>query len=119
VGSDILESLDRWHRWRELLYLAHLVIVARPGWKHPKSGTIARWLGTRLADDVSPLHRTAAGGVVLQTLRQLPISATEIRRLIADGRSPRYLLPDAVWRRIQECGAYRAHRPRQEQHGTR
>ena len=118
VGTDILESLDHWHRWQELLGLAHLVVVARPGWVRPQSGTIARWLSAHLCEDDSALHRSACGGVVLKTLRQLPISSTEIRQLIADGRSPRYLLPDAVWLRVQESGAYHARRRLPEQHGT-
>ena len=117
IGTDILESLDRWHRWRELLTLAHLVVVARPGWEHPDAGTVADWLNAHLSGEASILQRAPAGGVVLKTLRQLPISATEIRRLIAAGRSPRYLVPDAVWRRIQESGAYCSPRVQQERHG--
>jgi nicotinate-nucleotide adenylyltransferase len=117
LGTDTLEQLDRWYRWEELLTLAHLIIVARPGWSRPESGAVARWLSRHLADVPDALHSTPCGSVVLKTLRQLPISATEIRQIIADGRSPRYLLPDAVWRRIQDSGVYRAHPSPQEQHG--
>jgi nicotinate-nucleotide adenylyltransferase len=31
LGQDAARSLPRWHRWRELLEYAHLVIFARPG----------------------------------------------------------------------------------------
>ena len=117
LGTDALEHLDRWYRWKELLTLAHLIIVARPGWSHPKSGTVADWLSRHLADTPAALHGSPCGSAVLETLRQLPISATEIRQIIADGRSPRYLLPDAVWQRIQNSGAYRTHPSPQEQHG--
>ena len=117
LGTDTLEQLDRWYRWEELLMLAHLIIVARPGWTHPESGVVADWLSRHLADTPAVLHSTPCGSAVLKTLRQLPISATEIREIIADGRSPRYLLPDAVWQRIQESGVYRAHPSPQEQHG--
>ena len=32
LGSDILPTLNHWHRWEELLDLAHLVFIHRPGW---------------------------------------------------------------------------------------
>ncbi len=119
VGTDILERLDAWHRWQELLDFAHLVVMARPGWQAPDSGSIASWAGEHrgTADE---LHASPAGRVVMQQLRQLPIAATEIRDMIAAGQSPRYLLPDAVWDTIQRLGAYGAGDSgpnKQEQHG--
>jgi nicotinate-nucleotide adenylyltransferase len=37
---------------------------------------------------------------------QLDISSTRLRDLVAAGRSPRYLVPDAVWAFIREGGLY-------------
>jgi hypothetical protein len=37
---------------------------------------------------------------------QLEISSTEIRELVAAGRDPRFLLPDAVRAVIEESGCY-------------
>jgi nicotinate-nucleotide adenylyltransferase len=37
----------------------------------------------------------------------LAIAASEIRARIAAGRSARYLVPDAVWRMMDEQGIYR------------
>lgn len=106
MGSDAFASLDRWHRWRELLDWAHLVVVARPGWHLPSRGEVAHWLAEhRASPDV--LDQQPAGAIVVQTLRLLPISATEIRDLVADGQSPQFLLPDAVWTYIQTRGLYR------------
>ncbi len=121
VGTDILERLDAWHRWQELLDYAHLVVMARPGWQAPDCGEIAGWLAGH-SGQVDDIHAAPAGRVVMQRLRQLPISATEIRGMIAAGQSPRYLLPDTVWDTIQRLGAYGAgvecaESPQQEQHG--
>ncbi|MEE4190522.1 MAG: nicotinate-nucleotide adenylyltransferase [Halieaceae bacterium] len=116
VGTDILERIREWHRWQALLDLAHLVVMARPGWRAPTSGAVAGWLREH-SGDVDDLRRESAGRVVMQQLRQLPISATEIRDMIARGQSPRYLLPDAVWDTIQRIGAYGAGVKEQEQHG--
>ena len=35
VGCDALLGLPTWHRWQSLLDLAHIVVLARPGWTLP------------------------------------------------------------------------------------
>lgn len=43
-------------------------------------------------------------------LTQLEISSTEVRKSIAAGRDPRYLMPDAVRAYIGQTGCYRPKR---------
>lgn len=107
VGCDALLGLPRWHRWQELLTLAHVVVIARPGWELPRRGKVADWLGHHRLVGPGALGQRPAGGVLVQELRPLPISSTEIRQLCAEGRSPRYLLPDAVLDYIVDRGLYR------------
>lgn len=106
LGTDAVARLDGWHRWQELLEYAHLVVIARPGWELPQRGTVAAWLQRHLTETAATLQHRPCGDVFLETLRPLAISATEIRQLIAAGQSPRYLLPDAVWKLIQSAGLY-------------
>lgn len=107
VGCDALLGLPQWHRWQELLVFAHVVVIARPGWELPRRGKVADWLGHHRLPDAATLARKPAGGVLVQELRQLPVSSTEIRQLCAAGRSPRFLLPDAVLDYIVDNGLYR------------
>lgn len=106
LGTDHLDSLDRWHRWQELLELAHVVVMARPGWQVPEAGPVSEWLAAHLTASAETLQHRPCGAVLAHEQRQLPISGTEIREMIATGHSPRYLLPDAVWTYIQERGLY-------------
>jgi nicotinate-nucleotide adenylyltransferase len=106
VGADALGQIDEWHRWRELPGLAHIVVLARPGWELPRTGVVAEWLEGLVCESAAALHETPCGCVLLQRMRPLDISSTEIRALIARGHSPRYLLPDAVWARIKSAGLY-------------
>ena len=106
VGADALYALDSWHRWQDILGLAHIVALARPGWELPQSGQVANWLQQHLCEAVTDLRESPAGRVILQRLRPLDISSTEIRQLIASGTSPRYLLPDVVWEHIKSAGLY-------------
>lgn len=107
MGIDALLSFPSWHRFEEILQLAHLVVVHRPQYQLPETGLVAEILKKRLKKSANILHKTASGSIVLQPVTPLEISATDIRRQIAQGGNPRYLLPDNVCTYIQTNGVYR------------
>lgn len=109
LGSDAFAGLHTWHRWSELIELAHIVVVQRPGAAPLAQGEVAEVLGSRYIEDPAPLHRSPAGCVLRWPVTQLAISATGIRAMIAAGKSPRYLLPDSVWELIKRDAIYRGH----------
>jgi nicotinate-nucleotide adenylyltransferase len=112
LGFDAVAELDTWHRWRELLDDAHLVVIARPGWALPSRGEVARWLAGHRVYEHAALHAAPAGGVLVEELRPLAISATDIRALLAAGRSARFLLPESVLDYIESHHLYRAEEAR-------
>lgn len=107
LGSDAFASLERWRDWQRLAELAHLVVLQRPGAAlEALSGELADWYRSRRLERAAQLSARPAGGILPLTLTQLPVAATAIRELIADGRSPRYLIPDTVWNYIRQHGLY-------------
>ena len=111
VGMDAFGGLPTWHRWQELLELAHVVATPRPGWVAPSDGPLAELLVTRGADRVETLHARVAGCLYVQPVTQLEISSTELRELLAAGRDPRYLVPDAVRDAIVRTDCYSVSQP--------
>lgn len=105
IGADAFAGLERWHRWQRLFELAHVVVMTRPGFLH---GPLPDFLQQRLADDSRLLSDAPAGRIYFQPVTALAISATEIRRLIAAGRSPQFLLPDRVIALIRQHQLYQA-----------
>lgn len=106
VGMDAFLGLPMWHRWDEILDLAHIVVAHRPGWRAPDMGPLGEMLaeyGTHRVDD---LHKSAHGRIHIHAVTQLEIASTEIRELVAAGRDPRFLMPDAVRDVIEETGVY-------------
>lgn len=95
MGSDAFAHLHCWHRWQELLGLAHLVVVSRPGALLEPSEQTRDLLGASAAD-AEALHETAAGRWYRFEAPMLDISSTRIRRLLKAGRSVRGLVPDAI-----------------------
>lgn len=108
LGADAFRGLHTWHRWREILALAHLAVARRPGERLPARGAIAALLQGAHVEGPEGLAARLAGGVVLVDLPGLEVSATRIRALLAAGRDPRWLLPDPVLEIIRERGLYLA-----------
>lgn len=106
VGMDAFLGLPKWHQWRELLELAHLVVAHRPGWRAPSMGPLGELLVDRGTGRINDLHEARAGCIYIHAVTQLEISSTEVRKLIAAGRDPRYLMPDAVRAIIEKTGCY-------------
>ena len=106
MGGDALTGINTWHRWQELLALAHIVVIARPGWELPADGEVARWLRDHRLADRGDLQRLPGGGILVEALRPLAISSTEIRELLAAGRSARYLVPESVLEYIRTHSLY-------------
>jgi nicotinate-nucleotide adenylyltransferase len=105
MGCDALLGLPGWYRWRELSELAHLLVIARPGWTMPDTGELAEFVRERAAKPEA-LKAEPAGRIISQTLRPQDISATAIRALLQSGQSARYLLPDSVLAYITERRLY-------------
>jgi nicotinate-nucleotide adenylyltransferase len=107
VGMDAFLGLPKWHQWRELLELAHLVVAHRPGWRAPSMGPLGELLVDRGTGRIGDLHESRAGCIYIHAVTQLEISSTELRKMITAGRDPRYLMPDAVRAIIEETGCYK------------
>lgn len=105
IGADAFAGLERWHQWQRLFEFAHVVVMTRPGFQR---GPLPPFLQQRIVDDSLLLSTETAGRVLFQPVTALAISATEIRRLIAAGRSPQFLLPDRVIALIRQHQLYQA-----------
>ena len=106
LGMDAFLGLPGWHRWRELLSLAHIVVAHRPGWRAPTMGPLGEIMVDHGTGAVRELHERPAGCVYVHAVTQLEISSTELRALIVAGRDPRYLVPDPVRQIILETRCY-------------
>ncbi len=107
LGCDAVLDITTWHRWQELLDWAHIVVIARPGWELPGEGEVAQWLKGHRVENPHGLRGRPAGCIAIEELRPLAISSTEIRDILAAGRSARYLLPQSVLDYIQTNTLYR------------
>jgi nicotinate-nucleotide adenylyltransferase len=106
LGMDAFLGLPNWHRWRELLDLAHIIVAHRPGWRAPTMGPLGEVMVDRGTGSVRELHEQRAGRIYVHAVTQLEISSTELRQLISQGLDPRYIVPEEVRRIIRETRCY-------------
>ncbi|MDK8181043.1 nicotinate-nucleotide adenylyltransferase [Paenibacillus sp. UMB4589-SE434] len=90
IGGDMVAYLPKWHGIDELMAKIKFVGLQRPGAEWDASILPVQWQ-TRVVEAHMPL---------------MDISSTEIRRRVAQGRSIRYLVPEAVEQYAQRWGLY-------------
>ena len=95
VGADILPELPRWHAPREIVRLARLVAMNRPG---------------APAIDLAALEQHLPGVAARVHALHIPgvdISSTDLRARVRHGQPVRYFMPPEVMRYIQTHHLYR------------
>jgi nicotinate-nucleotide adenylyltransferase len=94
IGADSLQELMTWHRPEEIVRLARIVAVTRPG-SELTLATLPTGFARRI--DLLPLPG-------------IPISSTDLRRRVAAGESVRYLTPAPVEAYFRKHRLYEAER---------
>lgn len=85
IGGDMVEYLPKWHRVDELLHMVQFVALARPGYS----------MDTPYRELLMEVE-----------MPQLDVSSSQIRKFVREGRSIRYLVPEAVRLYIEENRLY-------------
>ena len=98
IGSDMLLSFDGWHRWQDILRLAHLVVTSRHVGDDPE-----------LHAKALRLDPTGAR-ILFAQVEALPMASSNLRARLAAGEACENELPALVRRVIRREGLYRADR---------
>ncbi|MBN1914158.1 MAG: nicotinate-nucleotide adenylyltransferase [Candidatus Omnitrophica bacterium] len=78
IGSDLLNYLEEWKDLREIIEMVKFIVATRPGYPLEKIPSYIKTVAIRAVD----------------------ISAFEVRQAVKEGRSFRYLVPEAVCKYI-------------------
>ncbi|MBS0456606.1 MAG: nicotinate-nucleotide adenylyltransferase [Proteobacteria bacterium] len=111
LGADAFAGLPRWHRWRELFDLAHLIVASRPGHglealdPELRTATEHRW-----TTDPAALHRSPCARLFRLDLPLRPEAASDLRARIAAGDRWQDETPPAVAAYIGAQRLYQRHR---------
>ena len=98
LSAESYSEFGSWHEPRRILDLAALIVAPRVGYADADPDLIARQFPE------------ARATVAFMDGPRIRLSASEIRQRAADGRSVRYLVPDAVAAYIGDHDLYQHHR---------
>lgn len=87
MGGDSFQNIIKWKNYEYILNNYNIILYNRPGF---------------IIENTLSAHLTIVNAPLLE------LSATEIRRLISEKKSIRYMLPDNVIEEIEKGGYYRA-----------
>ena len=94
VGSDMLLSFDGWHRWQDILRIAHLVVVSRNIGDDPALHA--------KASELDP----AGDRILFAPVEALPMASSQLRARLQAGDSCEAELPETVRQVIRREGLY-------------
>ncbi len=111
IGSETFLDLLSWRAPRRIAELARLVVIPRAGSAFDTESAAALKVLRDIGEDRFA-HVTGAPvppeGVLIAHVTSLPISASDLRARVRDGRSLAFRLPDPVIAYIERRGLYRA-----------
>ena len=106
LGLEAFNGITRWHRWSDLLSLAHIVVTDRAGFDNQWDASVVDLVNKHLAVDKAELKKHTHGKIYRQNVTPIDISATHIREIVQQGQSAKYLLSSAVWAEISNKNLY-------------
>ncbi|NVJ59690.1 MAG: nicotinate-nucleotide adenylyltransferase [Gammaproteobacteria bacterium] len=105
LGDDAFEGLDKWRNWQAICKAVSFIVVARPGARrHRLNAEVGKVLTE--STSIEQLMEKSFGSFFRYSGPNLDISSTQIRELLQQKRSCRFLLPDSVIEYIQQYRLY-------------
>jgi len=86
IGSDSFQNLNKWKNYEAIIKNFTIYVYKRPGFE----------IESNLSSNIHPVDAPL-----------LQLSATQIRQLIKEGKSIRYMVPDKVLEEIEKGGYYK------------
>jgi len=111
VGSETFLDLLTWREPRKVAALARLVIIPRTGSVFDTEGAAAQKVLHEIGVEGGFVHAGGGAppprGVLIVHATSLPLSASDLRRRVREGRSLTYRVPPAVIEYVRAHGLYR------------
>lgn len=110
LGQDAFHAIHTWKDWERLLLLCNFVVMTRPGYEEKglKGILPADFANQFTYDDTVKGFRGPNGHVIyFRGVTFLDISSSDIRQRVRDGKSIKFLVPEAVRHYIMKNSLYK------------
>jgi nicotinate-nucleotide adenylyltransferase len=104
LGADAFCEIETWKDYPQLFTLCDFIVISRPGFDPLQAPVLIAEGFTKEAGD--RFRHPSGHTVSVLSVTPFGISSTEIRRIIREGKSLTYLVPEAVEAYIRQKGLY-------------
>ncbi len=110
VGSDAFFDIETWWNFREIFSLCNTAVLTRHGFSLSK---LKEFVSSKIDSeycwnsDLKCFEHARLKKIFVITVTHLDISASKIRKLLREGKSIRFLVPEKVRNYIARYGLYR------------
>ena len=111
LGMDAFLEIETWKEYERLFDYAHFVVIKRPGIQFDQLEPFIHSLGLGFegeGEEDKFVHRSG-NLLIYREATLMDISSTQIREMVAMGRSIRFLVPSSVRSYVIEKGLYGIH----------
>ncbi len=108
LGTDAFMEIKTWKEYQRLFHYAHFVVIKRPGVESEELEPFLLSLGVgfKRGDKGNDFVIPSGNVLVYKEVTFMDISSTQIRGMVAAGKSIRFLVPKSVRSYIMEKGLY-------------
>ncbi len=106
LGMDAFLQIKHWYWWADVLKLANIIVMNRPGAKVPN--ILPVWWERALQSHTRVLYERLAGNIVHLDVSLIDVSATMLRISMSRGEGNFDALPDSVAQYISQNHLYTA-----------
>lgn len=103
MGIDAFLELKFWYKYEELLKMIDFIVMSRPGFE---SLQVSEFIETKESDNCFRIKNSDKKALFI-SVSPFWTSSTQIRQMIQNGKSIRYLVPEEVRKYIEENKLYR------------
>lgn len=103
MGIDAFLEIKLWYRYEDLLKMIDFIIMSRPGFNNLQA---SEFIEDKESENCFKIKNSDKKAFFI-SVSPFWISSTMLREMLRNGKSIRYLLPDAVRKYIEENKLYR------------
>jgi len=111
LGMDAFLEIRTWKEYERLFDYAHFVVIKRPGSQSEELEPFLLSLDVSFSrgDREDTFIHPSGNLLIYKKATLMDISSTQIREMVAAGKSIRFLVPESVRSYLMEKGLYRIH----------
>ncbi len=108
LGIDAFLEIETWKEYKSLFEYAHFAVIQRAGYGKIEIEPFLRKIRTDIRKSENPdiFETCSEKKVYILTLSSLKISSTDLRWRVANNKSIRFLVPEAIREYIMNNGIY-------------